>query len=137
MQTLCKSISFVCLALGASAIPACTTETHLTLFVSCICAQLSSARRGSMVSYKNPLSESLAKFLAFLSFQSVPTVKFCNSFLLLTIRIARSGGRGSPFSIFTFPFSVWLSLFSYTYALPNLQLLCFENVATVGWVGGQ
>lgn len=29
-----------------------------------------------------------------------------------------------------------LSLFSITYELPNLQLLCFDNDATLGWVGG-
>jgi hypothetical protein len=31
-----------------------------------------------------------------LSFQQLPTVKFCNSFLLITIRNARGGYRGRP-----------------------------------------
>src|ERR671924_474827 len=38
-----------------------------------------------------------ATLLEPLSFQSVPTVKFCNSFLLITIQIA--GGRYAPLPI--------------------------------------
>ena len=68
--------------------------------------------------------------LAALSFQQLPTINFCNSLVLITIRIAGGGYTPSPSHALLTPFSP--SLFSSTYALPNLQALCFDNVATVG-----
>jgi hypothetical protein len=82
-------------------------------------------------------------------FQRVTTVKFCNSFLLITIQNAR-GWVGTPLSAksakirglhksrFTLPLYFApsrLAFFSITYALPNLQPLSMNDVATVGGVG--
>ena len=107
-----------------------------------------------------------------LSFQPLPTIKFCNHFVLITIRIA--GGVRTPSSspcappckftpLFStasrmlFPQPLFSQdfaslpagvrtptpslasftpssrrLFSYTYELPSLQPLCFDDLATVG-----
>ena len=72
-----------------------------------------------------------------LSFQQLTAIKFCNSFVLITIRIAGDGG--SPQSLYvptSQPCLRWATpsrhlLFSSTYELPNLQPPCFDNVTTV------
>jgi hypothetical protein len=91
----------------------------------------------------------LATLSVLLSFQRVTTIKFCNSFLLITIQNAR-GWVGTPLSAksakirglhksrFTLPLYFApsrLAFFSVTYALPNLQPLSTNDVATVGGVG--
>ena len=82
--------------------------------------------------HPEPSEGSLLKprLLCVLCFQSFTTVKFCNSSVLITIQNARVVYSSSSLA-FT-PNSH--HLFSYTYALPNLQPLCFDNVATAGGV---
>ena len=58
-------------------------------------------------------------------------IKFSNHFVLITIRIAGGGYGVCSNPYYRTPNRCLL--FSITYALPNLQLFCFDNVATVGW----
>jgi hypothetical protein len=83
---------------------------------------------GSEGSLCEPEADTTKTFVL-LSFQRVTTIKFCNHFLLITIRIAR-GVVPPHLSLASFtPGSQ--RLFSYTYELPNSQLLCFYHVATL------
>ena len=74
-------------------------------------------------------SRSRVDFWPALSFQSLPIVKFCNPLVLITIQNA--GGGYTPSSSLASLTPSSHRLFSYTYELPNLQPLCFDNVATV------
>ena len=70
-----------------------------------------------------------------LCFQSLPTIKFCNSLVLTTIRIA--GGVGTPPALSCNDCCRFASLFSITSKMLLPQLFCFQLFALLpggGWV---
>ena len=72
-----------------------------------------------------------------LYFQQLPTIKFCNHCVLITIQNGPGVYPTPLFATVTGALAIPpLSLSSITYELPNLQDFCFDNVATVGGGGG-
>src|SRR5215471_10044683 len=69
-----------------------------------------------------------------LCFQQLPTIKFHNSFVLITMQNAPPGGWYALLAPPSFTL-VSLPLFSCTYERVNLQALCFQIFTTVGGGG--
>jgi|SRR5690242_2383725 hypothetical protein len=70
-----------------------------------------------------------------LCFQSLPTIRFCNPLVLITIRIA--GGVGTPLALSCNDRCRFASLFSITSKMLPPQLFCFQLFALLpggGWV---